>query len=273
MANQDSTAEVLSSEELQDEGERGQSTVDFPYLDLDAAVEVAKGVHQFGSSCSWDQLAAQMGQAPKGGGFRLRVMTARTFGLVTYAQQTVTLTRLGMQICDEQQEKAARAEAFLAVELYNKIYEKFKGVALPPTDGLETEITNMGVAPKQKGKARQAFQRSATQAGYFWSGPNRLVRPSIKGSAAAAASPAKPEGDEELEDEGEKEKEKERETRLHPLIEGLLKELPEPKTEWPIEERKNWLEMVSGIFNVIYKASDDSRGSLKVTVEKNSSAK
>jgi hypothetical protein len=47
----------------------------------------------------------------------------------------------------------------------------------------------MGVAPKQKGKARQAFQRSANSAGYFWSGPNRLVRPAIKGSAAPAAVP------------------------------------------------------------------------------------
>jgi len=66
----------------------------------------------------------------------------------------------------------------------------------------------------------------------------------------------------------EKEKEEDDSPRLHPLIEGLLKELPEPKTEWPIEERKNWLEMVSGIFNVIYKTSDDSRGSLKLRSRK-----
>jgi len=35
-----------------------------------------------------------------------------------------------------------------------------------------------------------------------------------------------------------------------------------------MEERKNWLEMASTIFNVIYKNSDDSRGSLRVVVEK-----
>ncbi len=267
MANQDAAvADILAKEVQEDTEERGRSTIDFPYLDLDAAVEIAKGVHHFGSTCSWDQLAAQLGQAPKGGGFRLRVMTAKTFGLVTYAQQTVSLTRLGMQICDETQESAAKAEAFLMVPLYSAVYEKFKGVSLPGIDGLETEITNMGVAPKQKGKARQAFQRSATQAGYFWSGPNRLVKPAIQGSAAPAAAPeVQPEKPEKKRRDADEDGEP-----RHPLIEGLLKELPKPQAEWTTEDRKKWLQMASTIFDVIYKDSDDSRGSLKVVVERNS---
>lgn len=248
------------------EGKRERSTIEFPYLDLDAAVEVAQGVHQVaGSSCGWDQLAAQMGQTAKGGGFRLRVMTAKTFGFVTYGQGTVTLTDLGQRLNDPQQEKAAKADAFLKVPLYNKIYEQFKNGTLPPADALENEIVKMGVAPKQKGKARQAFQRSANSAGYFWSGPNRLVRPAIKGSAAAA-----PVVEPELEPDKKKTKQDEDEERRHPLIEGLLKELPEPQKEWTTEDRKKWLEMASTIFNVIYKDSDDSRGSLKVIVEKSS---
>jgi len=270
--------EVEELEQAQDgDTKRERSTIEFPYLDLDAAVEVAKAVYQVGGkSCGWDQLAAQLKQAAAGGGFRMRVMTAKTFGLLTYGQGTVTLTELGQRLNDPQQEKAAKADAFLKVPLYSKIYENYKNTTLPPSDALENEIVKIGVAPKQKGKARQAFQRSAQSADYFWSGSNRLVRPSIKGSAGAAPSPAKPE-DEEPEDRGKSDKEKEREretkTRLHPLIEGLLKELPEPKTEWPLDDRRNWLEMVSSIFNVIYKTSDDSRGSLRVTVEKNSSAK
>lgn len=249
------------------EDKRERSTIEFPYLDLDAAVEVAQGVHQVaGSSCGWDQLAAQMGQTAKGGGFRLRVMTAKTFGFVTYGQGTVTLTDLGQRLNDPQQEKAAKADGFLRVPLYNKIYEQFKNGTLPPADALENEIVKMGVAPKQKGKARQAFQRSANSAGYFWSGPNRLVRPAIK-SSAAAAPVTEPEPD-----TGEKKKKREDDSgeRRHPLIEGLLKELPEPQAEWTTEDRKKWLEMASTIFNVIYKDSDDSRGSLKVVVERNS---
>ena len=245
------------------DGKRERSTIEFPYLDLDAAVEIAKGVHQVGgSSCGWDQLAAQLGQEATSGGFRLRVMTAKTFGLVTYGQGTVTLTELGKKLNDPQQEKAARVDAFLAVPLYCAIYEAFKNVTLPPADALETEIAKLGVAPKQKGKARQAFQRSATSAGFFWSGPNRLVKPAIKGSAAATPAPQVDP------DQTEKKKEKEDEERKHPLIEGLIRELPKPQSEWTTEDRKKWLEMASTIFNVIYKDSDDSRGSLRVVVEK-----
>jgi len=265
MASPDSAVKEVPEIDENQEDKRERSTVEFPYLDLDAAVEVAQGVHQVaGSSCGWDQLAAQMGQTAKGGGFRLRVMTAKTFGLVTYGQGTVTLTELGKRLNDPQQEKAAKADSFIRVELYNKIYEQFKNGTLPPADALENEIVKMGVAPKQKGKARQAFQRSANSAGYFWSGPNRLVRPAIKGSAAPAAAP---EGEPE---KPAKKKDKEDDDRRHPLIEGLLKELPEPQAEWTTEDRKKWLEMASTIFNVIYKDSDDSRGSLKVVVERNS---
>lgn len=258
---------VEQAEELNDseDSKRERSTIEFPYLDLDAAVEIAKGVHQVGgSSCGWDQLAAHLNQSATSGGFRMKVMTARTFGLVTYGQGIVNLTDLGRRLSDPQQEKAALADAFLKVPLYNSIYELFKNGTLPPTDALENEIAKLGVAPKQKGKARQAFQRSANSAGFFWSGPNRLVKPAIK--ASAAATPA-PEGEP---DHAEKKKEKEHEHRRHPLIEGLLKELPEPQSEWTTEDRKKWLEMASTIFNVIYKDSDDSRGSLRVVVEKNS---
>jgi len=58
--------------------------------------------------------------------------------------------------------------------------------------------------------------------------------------------------------------------RRHPLIEGLLEELPPPKSEWSTEDRKKWLEMASSVFAVIYQDTDDSRGTLKVTLERNS---
>jgi hypothetical protein len=196
----------------------------------------------------------------------MRVMTAKTFGLVTYAQGTVTLTDLGKRLNDPQQEKAAKVDAFLKVPLYSRIYEQYKNGTLPPADALESEIAKMGVAAKQKGKARQAFQRSASSADFFWSGSNRLVRPATRGSAAVP-----PAGEPEPEpSDKKKKKESDDKDRRHPLIEGLLNELPEPKSEWTTEDRKKWLEMASGIFNVIYKDSDDSRGSLKVVVEKNS---
>ena len=238
---------------------------------MDVAVEIAKTVHDLGGTkCQWDQLAAKLNQAAKGGGFRTRVMTAKTFGLVTYSQGIVTLTLLGSRLSDPAQEVAAKADAFLAVPLFSKIYEQFKGGVLPPAAGLETAMVALGVTPKQKDTARQVFQRSATEAGFFAYGSSRLVLPSFKSSAAA-----QPKDSDDTKNGGVDHAPKKKsgngggdDGSQHPLIEGLLKELPEPKTEWPMEERKNWLEMASTIFNVIYKNSDDSRGSLRVVVEK-----
>jgi hypothetical protein len=246
------------------EGERERSTISFPYHDLDDVVKVAKAVHAVGgSSCQWDQVAAHLGQSSTSGTFRLRMLAAKIFAVLTYDKSIVSLTPLGIRICDTQQEQAARAEAFLAVPLYLRVYEQFKGASLPPSAGLESAIVAMGVAPKQKDRARQVLQRSAKQAGFFNYGIDRLVMPSVRASAAATPAPEPESGDEKK----KKEKE-EHEERRHPLIEGLLKELPEPQTEWTTEERKKWLEMASTIFNVIYKDSDDSRGSLKVVVER-----
>jgi len=249
------------------DGGRERSTIAFPYLDLDDAVEIAKAVHTVGgSNCQWDQLAAQIGAAANGGGFRMRVQTAKMYGLLTYDRGTVTLQPLGTRINDPEQEKAARAESFLTIPLYKAIYEQFKGGTLPPPSGLETAMATLGVAPKQKEKARQVFQRSATQAGFFAYGNSKLVMPSIKASANTTVVS---ENEEEAPEPEKKRKEPERDKR-DPLIEGLLNELPQPKSEWSTEDRKKWLEMASAIFNVIYKDSDDSRGSLRVVVEKTS---
>jgi hypothetical protein len=245
---------------------RERSTIVFPYLALDDSLEIAKAVHTVGgSTCQWDQLAARLNQAAGGGSFRARVQTAKMYGLLSYDRGTVTLTPLGTKASDPDQEKAARAEAFLTIPLYKAVYEQFKGAVLPPPSGLETAMVNLGVAQKQKDKARQVFQRSAQQAGFFTYGNNKLVMPSIKASATGTTII---EHDTEEEPEKKKKKEESDEGRRHPLIEGLLKELPEPQTEWTTEDRRKWLEMASTIFNVIYRDSDDSRGSLRVVVEK-----
>src|SRR6185312_10276412 len=132
-----------------EESGQGRSSIKFPYLDLDDAVEVAKGVHHAGgTSCQRDQLAAQLGQAATGGGFNLRLITAKMFGLITYDRGTVSLYPLGQKIVDPDKEKAARAEAFLNIPLYRAIYEQFKGTTLPPNAGLEGAMENLGVAPK-----------------------------------------------------------------------------------------------------------------------------
>jgi hypothetical protein len=250
------------------EGERERSTISFPYNDLDDAVSVAKAVHAVGgTSCQWDQLAAKLGMSSTSGTFRLRMLAAKTFGVLSYDKSIVTLTPLGTRVCDMQQEKAARADAFLAVPLYNKIYEDFKGASLPPTSGLEAAIVSKGVAQKQKDKARQVFQRSAKQAGFFEYGVDRLVMPSIRASAAPAAAPS------ETDDPAKKKskEQKDEKEELHPFIQGLLRKLPPPDSEWPNEKRAKWLQAAVNIFDLMYTESeDDSRRSITIGFQKDS---
>lgn len=249
-----------------EEEKRGRSTIEFPYGDLDDAVAVAKGVHsRGGSSCEWDQLAAQLNQAATSGGFRQRLLTAKTFGLVTYSQGTITLTPLGTRICDPQQEAVARVESFLMVPLYRAVHEQFRGVTLPPAGGLETAMVTLGVAVKQKEKARQVFQRAATQAGFFAHGPNRLVSPSIRTPEFKPAADLKPPGDDPNKGGGGGDGG----GQLHALIQGLIQKLPPTDKAWGLESRRKWLQTASHIFDLIYPEDQEQR-SLKIEIHKDS---
>lgn len=249
------------------ESERERSTISFPYNDLDDVVNVTKAVHSVGgNSCQWEQLAAKLGQSSTSGTFRLRMLAAKTFNLLSYDKSIVSLTPLGTRICDSHQEKAARVEAFLSVPLYGKVYEQFKTGSLPPASGLEAVMVSLGVAQKQKDKARQVFQRSAKQAGFLEYGPDRLVMPSIKASAATSALPQI----EEPEPEKKKKSKDEDEDELHPFIKGLLKKLPPPETEWPMDNRAKWLQAAINIFDLMYTDADDGRRSISIDLKKDS---
>jgi hypothetical protein len=235
-------------------GERERSSISFPYNDLANAVRVAKGVNTIGgSSAQAEQLAAELKVSAKGGAFSLLLLTAKTFGFVTYGKGTIQLTPLGMKLCDPKQERAAKAEGFLTVPLYKAIYEKFKGTTLPPGAALESEMANLGVAKKQTDKARQTFQRSAQQAGFFAHGQDRLVLPGP--GPSGGIEPTK-------EREGEQTKVREKYEDdgggggRHQLIEGLIKTLPQEGSEWSLEDRHRWLQLAAGIFDFVYMHKD-----------------
>jgi len=97
---------------------REQSTIQFPYGDLNDAITVANAFMKNGGvPCDSDNLAAELGQTPTSGSFRLKVATARTFGILETVQGRYQLTDLGFEILDKSREKAARIEAFLKVPL------------------------------------------------------------------------------------------------------------------------------------------------------------
>jgi hypothetical protein len=236
---------------------REQSSILFPYLDLNTGVEVAKAMYSTRGHGSMEahELAATMNQTISGA-FRLKTGTARIFGLTERDGRDATkLSDLGRQIIEPETEKAARAEAFMRVPLYAAIYDKYKGQRLPPPKALEREMQALGVSSKQTDKARQAFERSARQAGYFEHGEDRLVRP--RADLPAGAGDTDREKDRQ-DDGGERNGNRGGSgggdgSDYHPFIAGLLQTLPKPETEWDTADQGRWLQTAASIFGLIYK--------------------
>lgn len=262
------TVKFGKTEEGSSDSKREQSTILFPYLDLDAAVEVARALYARSGlgACDLDELAAEMKQVISGA-FRLKTGTAKTFDLtVKESKSNIKLSDLGRQIVSPETERAARAEAFLRVPLYAAVYDKYKGHMLPPPKALEREMLGLGVSSKQTDKARQAFERSAKQAGYFEAGEDRLVRPRVD-------LPTKKVEEAEDDDKGEKDKFKGRDGNSggnggekDPLIVGLIDRLPPAGAEWDDDARAAWLRLATTIFDVIYTGG---KGEVTITAAKN----
>jgi hypothetical protein len=249
----------------QDEGEgRQRSSIGFPYNNLDDAIEVAQAIHAHVGTgeCDDPQLSAWMSLSPKSSGFRMQLSAARMFGLIETTSGRHKLMSLGRQIVDPQRQRGGRASAFLRVPLYKAIFENFKTGVLPPAAALEREFVQLGVAEKQTGRARQVFERSAEQAGYFEHGKNRLVLPGFAEKDDPDVDKSKDDPD-----KGGGKKDGDRgngdgRTPPHPdpIIQGLLSRLPKAGEVWPDAQRKLWLELLSGSFKLIYKDQENNDG-------------
>jgi len=237
-----------------------RSTIEFPYGDLNDAVQVATTIHsRYGLECEPDQLAAELKQSSKSGAFRLKTAASRTFGITDNERGKLRLTDLGRNVVNAQTMRRAKADAFLAVPLYKAIYDQFRGNVLPPAPALERIMQQLGVSSKQTSRARQAFERSAEQAGYFEAGKDRLVRPGNLGEMEEKKPLDERENKGSGGDGGG--------TRdLHPFIRGLLETLPAPKEQWSAENRAEWLQAAAQVFKLIYKG--DSDGTVTVTFKK-----
>lgn len=249
MAEETQAATTVSPEQAQERGKREQSQIVFPYSDLKEGIAVAKAIWDkvAAGPCELPQLAAWMDHdSVTSGAFRGKVNAARIFGLVETGQNTVKLTALGRRIVDPQKVDAAKVDAFLTVPLYRSIYDRYAGSLLPNNIGLQKEMAELGVAGKQADKARQAFQRSATEAGFFLQGPNKLVKPAV---AALTDDGQRP-------DEQKGSGPRGPQPPMHPFIEGLVKTLPPADTVWSDAGQEQWLTAAKAIFKLIYLAPE-----------------
>ncbi|ESW67739.1 hypothetical protein NKK52_19755 [Mesorhizobium sp. C277A] len=249
----------------QNDPRRERSTIEFPYMDLAMATEIAAGVYNRngGGEVQADELAAHLKLSSNSSGFRTRIATAKTFGLVQSARgsDNIALTDLGLKIVDGKTNRRARADAFLQVELFRTIYEKYKGAQLPPAAALERRMIEFGVAPKQAERARQVLERSAETAGYFESGRDRLVRPANIGVEDADKQKTGnggggngQGGDGGSGDNGKGKLQRE----IHPAVLGILEILPPVGSPWPIRQRAKWLSSLNNVFELIYTDEDSA---------------
>lgn len=252
---------------MQDDADgRQRSSIGFPYNHLGDAIEIAKAIHDNAGTgdCDDVQLSAWLNMSPKSSGYRVQLSASRMFALVETNSGRHKLTPLGRSIVDPQQERAARANAFLSVPLYKVIYDNYKGGVLPPSAALERDMVALGVAEKQTGRARQVFERSAEQANFFEHGKNRLVMPAV---ATREKPPENPEdknknkngngngGDDGLGELG-----------LDPLLIALLKKIP-TSGDWPAAQRLRWFRTFAMNVSQIYDEEAMEPVELKIDLE------
>jgi hypothetical protein len=250
-----------------DERKRFRSEIEFPYADLESAVEIAQTIHsKAGSSCEVDELAAWMGQTATGGTFRTRLGAARMFGLIETGQGRAVLTQSGRDVLDNSgNDRAARVAAFLNVELFRVMYDQYKGNALPPPPAIERQMEQLGVSPKQKERARQTFMKSAQYAGFIDSTTGRFVKPGIAQRDEGQQHQEKPADDSRRSGHGSGDGE----PPMHPFIAGLLQSLPKNEGEpWLNADRAKWLQAANLIFDLIYKGGDDGHVSIDFVAKK-----
>lgn len=242
---------------------RETSSIGFPYRDLDVAISVAQAmIGAGGVALTTDQLAGVLGLQAGSGNFVVKVATARIFGLIANVGGKYELTNRGFSIVDsdDKRQRQAKAEAFLNVPLYRRVYDEFRGKQLPPRPhGLEQAFVKFGVSGKQKDTARLVFDKSANQAGFFANGQDRLVEPII--GNVQPSNRSAPAEDNAADDDAPIERKKP--SGLHPFIEGLLDTLPEPETNWAVEGRAKWLQAAAHCFDLIYKGSGEIQISAK----------
>lgn len=256
------------SDATQDEADgRQRSSIGFPYNNLGDAIEIAQAIHDNAGTgdCDDVQLSAWLNMSSKSSGYRIQLSASRMFALVETTAGRHRLTPLGRSIVDPQQERAARANAFLSVPLYKVIYDNYKGGVLPPAAALERDMIGFGVAEKQTGRARQVFERSADQANFFEHGKNRLVMPAV---ALREKAP---------ESSDEKDKSNGRragngadncldEMGLDPLLVALLKKIP-TSGEWPAQQRLRWFRTFAMNVSQIYDVDDHVPVEMKIELE------
>lgn len=252
-------AKTADTQQGQAQQKRARSQIDFPYSDMESAEGLTGTLYaKGGGSADPSQLAGWLDMSSNGGTFRSRVSAARMYGFVETARGSIEITDLGRRVVDPQSDRRARADAFLNVPLYEAMFEKNKGYALPPAAAIERQMVELGVPVKQKERARQVFQKSAERAGFIDGNSGRFIKPAFSEvQRREDIPPSPPPGDVGGNGGGGGD--------YHPFIQGLLDELPDTDSfaNWSINDQAEWLRTAAGIFKLMSK----QRGRIEIEIK------
>ncbi len=237
--------------------------VSFPYVDLNACIELARAVHNRTGNlaCPVDQIAAEMDHTDNGT-FRGKLYATRLFGLIENAgKKAYKLTDLGKKAVDEDQERDTKIDAFLHVRIYEEIYTSYRGSKLPNARAIEKFFEDKGVSPKQCKRARRVFDKSSEQAGFKESGSDRLVEPKRDNIRVKSE-------DAETQEEvsGATDNSPKADDNLPHLMVGLIEQLPNKGEKWSLKDREIWLQAANLVFSLLYEPKES--GGIQITLNK-----
>ena len=243
---------------------RATSGVKFPYYDLESCTGVASMIHEkAGGACDLAQLAALLNYSGvTNGGFRSRVAATKMFGLIENADdQRLKVSDRGRAIVapvSEPKRTRAKADAFLAVELFKKVYDQYNGTTLPQEAGLKNLLRDdFQVVVARITPTIRIMLDSAEQAGFFKATGNRsrMVMPLAGSNGGVGTGSAPPKVT-----EPEKSATQQRGnggggddgSGVDPAILGLLKRLPPGGTPITAKNRKALIDAFTAVVTFIY---------------------
>lgn len=235
-----------------------------PYFDVDSSLKVAEVVYnRGGGSCSADQLAAWLEYASvRSGTYLTRVSAAnKHFGFIDQSGDNFTVTDRAKKILAPVMPEdaiSAKVEAFLAVPLFAKVYEQFRGSQIPHEIGLKNLFqSTYKLLPDRAAPAVRIFLNSAEQAGLLTADRTRLIKPT---AASGATKP--PQGEKEETVLPEKQKPGggggDGPRGIHEAISGLLRYLPPPGTPWSKQKKESFMKAFTAAVDLIYPEEDAS---------------
>lgn len=246
-----------------------RASASYPYFDLDDSLLVARKIHeQAGGACDPDQLAVYLGyKSTKSGTFQTRLSAAKQFGFVRTEGGAIIVTERAMKILSPvlpEDAAAARVDAFLSIDLFSKVFERFKGTTIPPRVGIRNLFSQAyGLAPDRLDPAVRVMFDSASQAGMLPNGDeSRLVRPAFKTSSTTAPAsptppPPPPNHPPETSRIGGMGGGGDGPAGIHTAIIGLLRELPAAGEPWAKRSKDRFVKAFLATLDFVYPEDDE----------------